>query len=57
MTDVVKRKLKEQSILTKTHYKYGKRTSDLEKIIAKTNECVNIISAAKDKYICDEYNV
>ena len=57
MTDVVKRKLKEQSILTKTHYKYGKRTSGLEKIIAKTNECVNIISAAKDKYICDEYNV
>ena len=57
---IVKGKLKEQSKLTKIYYKYGKRTSDLEKIIITiTNECVKIISAAKYKYIklmCEKLN-
>ena len=29
-----------RSYLNKTYYKYGKRDSDLEKLIVKTNECV-----------------
>ena len=49
MVDVIKNKLKEQSNLTKTYHKYGKKKSTLEKLIAKANECVEIISAAKDK--------
>ena len=57
---IVESKLKEQSKLTKIYYKYGKRTSDLEKIIITiTNECVKIISAAKYKYIklmCEKLN-
>ena len=59
MTDVIKSKLKEQFYLTKTYYKYGKRKSDFEKLIVKTNECVETISAAKDKYIiqmCEKLN-
>ena len=46
MTDVIKSKLKERSYLTKTYYKYGKRNFDFQKLIAKTNEFVEIISAA-----------
>ena len=44
-------KLKERSYLTKTYNKYGKRKSDFEKLIVKTKEYVETISAAKDKYI------
>ena len=51
MTDVIKSKLKERSYLTKTYQKYGKRKPDFEKLIVKTNECKEIILAAKDKYI------
>ena len=51
INDVIKNKLKEQSFLNKTYYKYGKRKSNFEKLIVKTNECVEIISAAKDKFI------
>ena len=47
----MKCKLKERSYLTKTYYKNGERKSDFEKLIVKTNECTEIISAAKDKYI------
>ena len=59
MTDVIKSQLKERSYLNKTYCKYGKRKSDLEKLIVKTNECQKIISAAKDKYIiqmCEKLN-
>ena len=51
MTDVIKSKLKGQFNLTKTCYKYGKRKFDLEKLIVKTSEWMENISAAKDKYI------
>ena len=40
-----------RSYLTKAYYKYGERKPDFEKLIVKTNECTEIISAAKDKYI------
>ena len=59
MTDVIKSQLKERSYLTKTYYKHGKRKSDFEKLIVKTNECKEIISAAKDKNIiqmCEKLN-
>ena len=59
MTDVMKSNLKEQSYLTKTYYKYGKSNSDLEKLFVKINECVEIISVAKEKYIiqiCEKLN-
>ena len=59
MNDVINSKLKERSYLTKIYYKYGKRKSDFEKLIVKTSECVEIISAAKDKYIiqmCEKLN-
>ena len=59
MTDVIKSKLKERSYLTKTYYKYGKRKSVFEKLIVKRNEYVEIISAAKGKYIiqmCEKLN-
>ena len=49
----------DQFELTKKYCKYGKRTSNLEKIIAKINKCVKIISVAKDKYIkqiCESLN-
>ena len=55
MIDVIKSQLKERSYLTKTYYKYGKRKPDFEKLIVKTNECQEIISAAKDKYIIQMY--
>ena len=51
MTDVIKSKLKERSYLTETYYKCSKRKPDFEKLIVKTNECVEIISAVKDRYI------
>ena len=54
-----KNQLKEQSYLTKTYYKYGKKKSDFEKLIVKTNECKTIILAAKDEYIiqmCEKLN-
>ena len=51
MTDFTKSKVKKRSYLTKTYYKYGKRKSDFEKLIVKTEECVEIILAAKKKYI------
>ena len=51
MTDIMKSKLKERSYLTKTYCKYGNRKSDFEKLFVKTNDCVAIILAAKDKYI------
>ena len=55
MIDVIKSQLKERSYLTKTYYKYGKRKPDFEKLIVKTNECQEIISAPKDKYIIQMY--
>ena len=51
MTDDVKTKLKEQSKLTKKYYKNGNTKSDFDKVIAKSNECTESISAAKDKCI------
>ena len=59
MTDIIEIQIKERSYLTKTYYKYGKRKSDIEKLIVKTNECEEIVSAAKDKYIiqiCEKLN-
>ena len=59
MTDIIESQIKERSYLTKTYYKYGKRKSDIEKLIVKTNECEEIVSAAKDKYIiqiCEKLN-
>ena len=46
MTDDVKTRLKEQAKLTKKHYKYSNMKSNLDKVIAKSNECVR-----KDKHI------
>ena len=54
MTDIIESQIKKRSHLTKTYYKYGKR-----KLIVKTNECKEIISVAKDKYIiqmCEKLN-
>ena len=59
MTDDVKTKLKERSKLTKKYYKNGNMESDFHKVIAKSNECTEAISAAKDKYIkqmCEKLN-
>ena len=59
LTDVIKSKLKERSYLTNTYYKYGKRKSDFENLIVKTNGFLEIMSAAKDKYIiqmCEKLN-
>ena len=59
MTDIIESQIKERSYLTKTYYKYGKRKSDIEKLIVKTNECEEIVSATKDKYIiqiCEKLN-
>ena len=58
-TDVIKSQLKDRSYLTKTYYKYGKRKPDFEKLIVKTNQCKEFISATKDKYInqmCEKLN-
>ena len=51
MTDDVKTKLKEQSKLVKKCYKNGNTKSDFDKVIAKSNECTEGISTAKDKCI------
>ena len=51
MTDDVKTKLKERSNLTKKYYKNGNFKFDFAKVIAKSNECTEAISAAKDKCI------
>ena len=45
---VIKSKLKERSYLTETYYKCSKRKPDVKKLIVKTNECVEIISAVKE---------
>ena len=58
-TDVIKSQLKDRSYLTKTYYKYGKRKPDFEKLIVKTNQCKEFISATTDKYIiqiCEKLN-
>ena len=58
-TNVVKSQLKDRSYLTKTYYKYGKRKSDFEKLIVKTNQCKEFISVTKDKYViqmCEKLN-
>ena len=50
MTDDVKIRLKEQSKLNEK-YQNGNMKSDLEKVIAKSNEYTEATSAAKDDYI------
>ena len=51
MTEIVKTKLRERSNLVKRYYKNGKKNTDLEKALTKSNECTKIILAAKEKYI------
>ena len=51
VTEIVKSKLRERSNLVKQYYKNGKKNTDLEKILTKSNECTEIILAAKEKYI------
>ena len=51
MTETVKSKLRERSNLVKRYYKNGKKNTDLEKALTKSNECAEIILAAKEKYI------
>ena len=51
MTEIVKSKLRERSNLVKRYYKNGKKNTDLEKALTKSNECTEIILAAKEKYI------
>ena len=51
MTEIVKSKLREHSNLVKRYYKNGKKNTDLEKALAKSNECTEIILAVKEKYI------
>ena len=51
MTDDMETKLKERSKLTKKYYKNDNMKSDINKVIVKSNECTEAISAAKDKYI------
>ena len=51
MTDDVKNKLTERSELTKKYHKYGILKPDLDKVIARWNESVEAISAAKDKNV------
>ena len=50
MTEIIKSKLRERSNLIKRYYKNGKNT-DLEKALTKSNKCIKIILAAKEKYI------
>ena len=45
----MKTKLKEGSKPAKKYYKNGDIKSNLDKVIAKSNECTETISAAKDK--------
>ena len=53
MTDDVnvKTRLKEQSKLNEKYHQNGNLKSDLEKVIAKSNEYTEATSAAKDDYI------
>ena len=51
ITETVKSKLRERSNLVKRYYKNGKKNTDLEKALTKSNECTEIILAAKEKYI------
>ena len=51
MTETVKSKLKERSNLVKRYYKNGEKNTDLEKALTKSNECIEIILAAKEKSI------
>ena len=51
VTETVKSKLRERSSLVKRYYKNGKKNTDLEKALTKSNECTEIILAAKEKYI------
>ena len=48
---IVKSKLRERSNLVKLYYKNGKKDTELEKALTKSNECTEIILAAKEKYI------
>ena len=59
MTDDVKTKLKERSKLNEKYYNNGNIKFDLDKVIGKSNECTEAISAANDKYIsqmCEKEN-
>ena len=51
MTETVKGKLRERSNLVKRYYKNCKKNTVLEKALTKSNECTEIILAAKEKYI------
>ena len=51
MTETVKSKLRERSNLVKRYYKNSKKNNDLEKTLAKSNECTEIILVAKEKCI------
>ena len=51
MTEIVKRKLRECFNLVKQYYKNGKKNTDLEKALTKSNKCTEIILAAKETYI------
>ena len=51
MTETVKSKLRECSNLVKRYYKNGKKNTDLEKVLTKSNECTEFILAAEEKYI------
>ena len=51
MTETVKSKLRERSNLVKRYYKNSKKNNDLEKTLTKSNECTEIILAAKEKCI------
>ena len=51
MTETVKSKLRERSNLVKRYYKNSKKNNDLEKTLTKSNECTEIILAAKERCI------
>ena len=51
MTEIVKSKLRERSNSVKRYYKNGKKNTDLEKALTKSNECTEIILADKEKNI------
>ena len=50
MAEIVKCKLRKRSNLVKRYYKNGKKNTDSEKALTKSNECTEIILAAKEKY-------
>ena len=51
MTEIVKSKLRERSNLVNRYYKNGRKSTDLEKALTKSNVSTEIILAAKEKYI------